>query len=133
MTGGDVLLVALGCKRVVGDSGYLRALNQPNVSMCWDGIEKLEKEGIKTKKGELIPLDVIILGTGFAYVSSGACFRNFVVLSAMGQGDVNIAVKGSKGISLQDYFKSQGGRTAYLGTCIPGFPNFFLLLGKILW
>ena len=42
---------------------------------------------------------------------------------------MNIAVKGSKGTWLQDYFKSKGGNTAYLGTCIPGFPNFFMLLG----
>ena len=59
----------MGCKRVVGDPGYFKALNQPNVSMSWDGIEKLEKDGLRTKKGELIPLDVIILGTGFAFVS----------------------------------------------------------------
>jgi len=30
---------------------------------------------------------------------------------------------------MQEYFDTQGGPTAYIGSCIPGFPNLFTLLG----
>jgi hypothetical protein len=32
--------------------------------------------------------------------------------------------------SVQGYWKSEGAPTAYLGMTMPGFPNFFSLLGK---
>lgn len=32
---------------------------------------------------------------------------------------------------MQEYFASQGGPTAYLGSCMPGFPNLFTLLGRL--
>lgn len=38
-------------------------------------------------------------------------------------------IRGSKKLSLREYFASQGGAAAYLGSCMPGFPNFFTLLG----
>lgn len=39
-------------------------------------------------------------------------------------------VKGSEGQMVGDYFKEQGGATAYLGSSMPGFPNLYLLLGR---
>lgn len=30
---------------------------------------------------------------------------------------------------MADYYKEQGGPTAYMGTTVPGFPNLFTLLG----
>jgi hypothetical protein len=36
---------------------------------------------------------------------------------------------GTDGTSLQSCFESQGGPTAYLGTTVPGFPNFFMIFG----
>jgi len=40
------------------------------VSLNWDGIEEIVEEGIKLKIGEVIPLDIIIFGTGYSTVSS---------------------------------------------------------------
>jgi hypothetical protein len=40
-----------------------------------------------------------------------------------------INVIGSNGNSVEEYWESQGGPTAYLGTTMPGFPNFFSILG----
>ena len=37
---------------------------------------------------------------------------------------------GSGGRLLKDYFNSKGGPTAYLGTTVPGFPNFFMMMGE---
>lgn len=38
-------------------------------------------------------------------------------------------VRGTTSQSVQEYYESHGGPTAYLGTAIPGFPNLFTLAG----
>jgi hypothetical protein len=43
-----------------------------------------------------------------------------------------ICISGEGGKSLQSYFDEQGGATAYLGTTVPKFPNFFILFGALL-
>lgn len=102
---------APGCKRIIVDPQYLKSLNRPNVSLKWDGIETIVENGIKLKTGVVIPLDVIIFGTGYSLESP------------------SLNVQGSSGTSIREYFESKGGPQAYLGCCIPGFPNLFTLLG----
>ncbi|KAL5511121.1 hypothetical protein ACEPAH_4336 [Sanghuangporus vaninii] len=104
-------IISPGCRRIIVEPGYLKSLRQPNVSVNWDGIAKLDEDGIVTKKGEKVPLDVVVFATGFYVVK------------------MLTEVQGKHGLSLQDYFAAQGGATAYLGTTVPGFPNFFLILG----
>jgi cation diffusion facilitator CzcD-associated flavoprotein CzcO len=48
--------------------GYLEALHRPNVSLKWDAIEGVVENGIKVNTGEIVPLDIIIFGTGFSIV-----------------------------------------------------------------
>jgi hypothetical protein len=43
---------------------------------------------------------------------------------------VDLRVKGRGGKTIHEYFDAQGGPTAYLGSCIPGFPNVVTLLGN---
>jgi len=100
----------LGCKRTVFDTGYLQALNQSNIDLNWDGIEKIVEDGILTKKGERIPLDVIIFATGFA--------ADFYPLPVRGRTQ-----------TIQEYYEEEKGPKAYLGTAVPGFPNFFMIFG----
>ncbi|EJD02412.1 FAD/NAD-binding domain-containing protein [Fomitiporia mediterranea MF3/22] len=100
-----------GCRRIVIDSGYLKALHHPNVQLNWDGIAKLESDGLVTKTGQKISLDVIVLATGFHFSK--------LTIDATGPG----------GLTLQQYYDSKGGPTAYLGTTVPGFPNLFMILG----
>ncbi|KAF7424123.1 hypothetical protein PC9H_009426 [Pleurotus ostreatus] len=100
-----------GCKRIIVDVGYLDALQQPNVTVNWDGIDSIVEGGIKTKTGEVIELDAIIFGTGYV----------------VEMGNMNIL--GRNGRTVEGYYAERGGPTAYLGTCIPGFPNVFTLLG----
>ncbi|CAL1708297.1 unnamed protein product [Somion occarium] len=100
-----------GCKRLILDTGYYESLHRPNVELNNDGIVEVNETGILTKKGETIPLDVIILGTGFL------------------ANDLPFHVRGSDGRSVHEYYKQQGGPTAYYGTMTPGFPNFFILSG----
>lgn len=59
---------------MIVDPGYLSCLKQPNVSIKWDGIDCFVEDGIKLKTGEVIPLDIIIFGTGYSLV------RYFILL-----------------------------------------------------
>jgi len=102
---------ALGCKRILFDTDYLRALHQDNIEVNWDGIDSIVKNGIVTKKGDLLDFDVIIFATGYA------------------TDRYPLVVQGTKGQTVQDYHGTQGGPVAYLGTCLPGFPNFCMLSG----
>lgn len=101
----------MGCKRVLYDANYLAALRRPNLALNWDGIEAVTEVGIITKKGETIPFDVLIFATGFA------------------TDQYPIPVRGNKGTTIREYYEAEKGAKAYLGTSIPGFPNFFTILG----
>lgn len=60
----------LGCKRVIFNTNYLEALHRSNLKINYDGIATISDTGILTQKEEHIPLDVLILATGFAAVGS---------------------------------------------------------------
>ncbi|KAG8689841.1 hypothetical protein FRC09_012238 [Ceratobasidium sp. 395] len=102
----------LGCKRVVVDPGYLTSLNKPNVELEFDTITEVTETGITTKTGKNYDFDIICYATGFDV-----------------EGSSSINVTGTGGKTMADYFKEQGGPTAYMGTTMPGFPNWFSLLG----
>ncbi|KAJ6608307.1 hypothetical protein B0H10DRAFT_2303255 [Mycena sp. CBHHK59/15] len=105
----------VGCKRVVYDTNYLPSLARPNLSSVWDPIESISADGILTREGTRsscsTEFDVIIYSTG--YVTD----------------QYPIYVKGSRGQTVAEYYEACGGPTAYLGTTIPGFPNFFWNVG----
>ncbi|TDL24856.1 FAD/NAD-binding domain-containing protein [Rickenella mellea] len=101
----------VGCKRIIVDPGYLKSMKQPNVTVNFDGTEEIVSDGLVTTKGEKIPVDVIIYGTGYDLVPAG------------------IPIKGVGGVTLAEHFEKLGGPEAYLGTTFPNFPNYFALLG----
>ena len=78
-----------------------------------DAIDRITSDGIALKTGEEVPLDVIILATGFD-------------LSEKGLG---INVTGREGKTVTEQWKEQKGPQAYLGTTIAGFPNLYTILG----
>ncbi|KAK7054753.1 hypothetical protein VNI00_003216 [Paramarasmius palmivorus] len=100
----------VGCKRIIIDPDYLTALGRPNVELTWSPIECVAPDGLKLRSGEVVPLDVIIFGTGYS-IESG------------------LNIEGVDGVTVRDYFQSKGGPTAYVGSAIPGFPNMFILVG----
>ncbi|KAF5392998.1 hypothetical protein D9757_001318 [Collybiopsis confluens] len=102
--------IALGCKRIIIDTDYLTSLHRLNVSMNFDGINCISEDGIVTNEGSNLPFDVIICATGFTV------------------DEFPLHVKGTRN-TMQEYYNTQGGPTAYLGTAVPGFPNFFMLGG----
>lgn len=53
-----------GCRRLTPGDGYLEAFQNPNAEMCWDSIERVTADGIKTAKGEEA-FDMIVCATGF--------------------------------------------------------------------
>ena len=101
----------LGCKRILRTDDYFPAIVRENVSLITSGVSRIEPEGIVTADGELHPVDVIIYGTGFETQSF--------------QGPVEVI--GREGLSLRDTWKE--GAYAYLGMCVSGFPNFFVMYG----
>ncbi|KAJ7184661.1 hypothetical protein C8R46DRAFT_1299959 [Mycena filopes] len=97
------------CKRIVYDTNYLASLARPNMSLVSVPIESIGEEGVFTQNG-LQAADVIIYSTG--YITD----------------DYPINIKGTEQ-TVSEYYRAHGGPTAYLGTAIPGFPNFFTLFG----
>jgi cation diffusion facilitator CzcD-associated flavoprotein CzcO len=101
----------IGCKRILLSSDYYPALQRPNVSLVTDRISEVVPSGVVTADGTLHQADVLIYGTGFRVVDSA----------------VELNVTGRDGVKLTDAW--QHGVEAYRGITVPGFPNFFLLLG----
>ncbi|CAH0045222.1 unnamed protein product [Clonostachys solani] len=100
------------CKRRVFDAGYLKCLNEDNITLTTEKPIEVVPEGIRTEKG-LIEADVIVLANGF---KTGDPFSN-------------IEIVGSHGKTIQEHWASMGGPGAYNCTSINGFPNFFMILG----
>lgn len=106
----------IGCKRKVMDTNYLSSLHRSNVELiASDPVTELTTHGVKTASGRELHADAIVLATGF---------QVFRMLFPM-------EIHGRNGQSLQAFWDEhhQGAAQAYLGTCIPGFPNFFTLMG----
>ncbi|KIW05772.1 uncharacterized protein PV09_03628 [Verruconis gallopava] len=106
----------VGCKRRVFDTDYLKCLHQDNVELISkDGVERITKNGAVFKSGREIGVDAIILATGFETTTLLA----------------PLEIIGREGISINQHWKkhNEGLPQAYYGTCISGFPNFFIMMG----
>lgn len=99
------------CKRQVVSGRYYRAVQKPNVATVTAPIERFERAGVRTADGTLHPLDVAVLATGFQAHRYMRPMR----------------IEGRDGATLEDAWR--GGPRAYRMTALPGFPNFFMLLG----
>jgi cation diffusion facilitator CzcD-associated flavoprotein CzcO len=101
----------VGCKRLIANTTFYPAIQQPNAELVTESIERIEPEGIRTKDGRLHPLDVLVLSTGF---------HPFNFMRPMD-------LRGKNGMSIDQRW----GRKvqAYRSLLIPDFPNFFLMLG----
>jgi cation diffusion facilitator CzcD-associated flavoprotein CzcO len=102
---------ALGCKRIGFTSDWYATLRQDHVELVTEPITEITGSGVVTADGTERPLDVLLYGTGFAA-------SEFLV---------PMTVTGRQGAVLHERWSA--GAEAYLGTVVPGFPNFFLLYG----
>lgn len=99
------------CKRLVLSDGFYEAIQRPNARLVTEPIERIEKDGLRTRDGVLHELDVLVLATGFR----------------VGDFVRPIEVVGRDGVRLDDVWED--GPHAYLAISVPAFPNFFLLQG----
>ncbi len=100
-----------GCKRVLISSDFYPALSRPNVELVTAGIAEIREHSIVTADGVERPVDAIVYSTGFR------------VTEMLG----GIPIYGRGGAELHDIWRDR--IAAYLGITVPGFPNFFMLLG----
>jgi len=101
----------IGCKRVLVSDDYYPAVVRPNVEIVTDPIARILPDGIETRSGRRVPLDVIVWGTGFATAGFLA------PMEIVGRG----------GRRLHDAWAS--GAEAHRGVTVAGFPNMFVLYG----
>ncbi|MGE2815002.1 flavin-containing monooxygenase [Mycobacterium heidelbergense] len=99
------------CKRVLLGDDYYRALQEPNVELVTDPIERITATSVITAAGHAVDVDMIVLATGFETLSYLA----------------GIDVIGVGGQSLHERWGPDP--SAYLGVAVGGFPNFFMLYG----
>jgi len=98
----------LGCKRVLPSNDYYPAIARPNVSLVTEKIIEIRPHAVVTADGAEHPVDTLILATGF-HVTDSPTFGK---------------IRGKDGRPLADALG-----TTYLGTVVPGFPNYFQLTG----
>jgi cation diffusion facilitator CzcD-associated flavoprotein CzcO len=101
----------IGCKRIMLTDEWYPTLEQPNVELITERIERVTTSAIESEHGRQRPADVVVLATGF---DSHAFVAPMEIIGARGQ---SIAEEWDPAAH------------AYLGLSVPGFPNMFLLYG----
>lgn len=99
----------VGCKRALLSNDYYPALKRENVRVVPEAVTAIHEDGVETRSGRHA-LDVLIYATGFQPFAP-----------------VGLEVTGRGGASLRQRWGDHP--RAHLGMTVPGFPNFFLLLG----
>jgi cation diffusion facilitator CzcD-associated flavoprotein CzcO len=102
---------ALGCKRLILSNDYYQTLCRNNVELVTDAIAEIRDRSIVTRDQNERAFDAIIFATGF---------RATDLLSPL-------RVVGRNGADLREVWRD--GAEAFLGMTVPGFPNFFMLVG----
>ncbi|MFT7621756.1 MAG: cation diffusion facilitator CzcD-associated flavoprotein CzcO [Myxococcota bacterium] len=102
---------AIGCKRILVDDAYYAAMGTGALQLEDAPIESIIPSGIRLQDGREHDLDALVFATGFT------------IQRPLGK----LTVRGRNG---QDLAEAWGNRPqAYLGMTMPGFPNFFMMVG----
>jgi cation diffusion facilitator CzcD-associated flavoprotein CzcO len=99
------------CKRLIMSENFYDAIQRPNAKLVTEGIERIERSGVRTRDGQLHELDVLVLATGFRV---DRFMRPMEVI-------------GRNGTILDDVWRDAP--FAYMAISIPDFPNLFMLNG----
>ena len=99
-------------KRILLDNGWYRTLRRPDVELVDTPIRRITPDGILSMDGTLRPADVIVCSTGFRVVEMAA----------------RLGIVGRGGVDLREAW-AEDNPTAFLGLTVPGFPNFFCMMG----
>ncbi|TFV57985.1 NAD(P)/FAD-dependent oxidoreductase [Mycobacterium sp. PS03-16] len=100
-----------GCKRTTFNNDYYRVFGRSNVDLETVGIDHIESDGIVTADGRKIPLDTLVLATGFDLWEA-----NFPAIEVVGRD----------GRNLGKWWRENKFQT-YEGISVPFFPNYFNL------
>lgn len=101
----------IGCKRVLISDDYYPALLRENVELIPRSVKALTAQGVIDAEGMERPADIVVFCTGF---------KPMDLIS-------HIEISGVNGRSLNAEWAA--GPSAYLGTAVAGYPNFFTLMG----
>ncbi len=101
----------VGGKRILISDDYYPALQRDDVELVTEGIERFTERGVVTRDGRERDVDAVILATGFESTSFLAPMQ----------------IQGLDNTALETEWKD--GARAYLGMCVAGFPNFFMMYG----
>ena len=105
----------LGAKRLCVDTGYYETFNRDCVSIVdtrADPIAAITPTGLQLRSGRSFEFDTIIFATGY---------------DAMTGALAKIDIRGKRGHALRDAWAE--GPRAYMGLCVAGFPNMFVMTG----
>jgi len=104
---------SFGCKRVIVSSTLYPAYCRDNVTLFdkSNGIKAITEKGILSEDGEEHQLDLIVYSTGYDATD----------------GMISYPVIGRDGKTLSEAWHDYP--RAYMGTCIPQFPNLFVVTG----
>ncbi|MGI9085561.1 MAG: flavin-containing monooxygenase [Aeromicrobium sp.] len=105
---------ALGCKRPSFSNDYLLAFNREKVQLETSPIDTITASGVRTADGAEHDVDVLILATGFKVFETGNM--------------PPFPIRGAGGLDLETWW-DENRFQAYQGVSVPGFPNFFTILG----
>lgn len=103
-----------GCKRPSFSNDYFRTFGRENVELVTTPITRITKNGIVTADGTEREVDVLIAATGYKTFEKG----NLPSYDVIGRNGTNLGG-----------FWAENRYQAYEGTSVPGFPNFFMVLG----
>jgi cation diffusion facilitator CzcD-associated flavoprotein CzcO len=98
----------LGCKRILPSNDFYPALARPNVSLVTEKIIEFRPGSVVTADGAEYRVDTVIFATGFRVTDN----PTFSKITGAGGGTL-----------------AEGIGQTYLGTVVPGFPNYFQLTG----
>jgi cation diffusion facilitator CzcD-associated flavoprotein CzcO len=104
----------LGCRRVIPTNNYLPALARDNVDVDISGIDRITPDGIRTKDGKDIPLDVIVYATGYYAYSD---LKRALTFQVYGIGGRNLNSEWEREL------------VSYKGITVSGYPNYFKVNG----
>jgi 4-hydroxyacetophenone monooxygenase len=99
-------------KRILIDNHWFKMLKRPNVDLVTTKIARIHSSGIETTDGKTWPADAIVFATGFQ------ASKMLAPMKILGRG----------GCDLHATWGPDDAQ-AYLGMTVPGFPNFFILMG----
>jgi cation diffusion facilitator CzcD-associated flavoprotein CzcO len=99
------------CKRIIVSTQFYPAMNRDNVALVTESIARVTPTGVVTADGATHELDILVLATGF---DAHAFMRPMELV-------------GEDGLTLSQAWQTDP--RAYQTVALPGFPNFFMLVG----